>query len=425
MLDATQRVTRSLSDPALTEHAHNASRSLGALEHLFWLLDQNRPVHFVVTALISGETSPCDWRRALDRLQERHPIMSVCIDGKPGSIPSFHQTDARPIPLRIVADEPERRWEAEVAEELATPFNPRQAPLVRAVLIQGARDAAFMLVAHHSIADGLSLAYATRDTLDVLDGRTLEPLTWLPSQDDLMNVSDSVADGREQNHTQALNPAVYRPNDNARPTVKGLRLSQDLTSSLRDRARREGTTVHGAICAALLLASREVFTEWRDTPIRIMSPINVRPLVDVGENCGVFVSATTSVFDGEAKHFWDLARDARNGIAANQNREYIAAGLSAFRQVVGNGAEVATAAEFAAQVFANEIMVTNLGSLSFDRRFGPVTLTALFGPAVLTGFEGQQTIGVATVDGALSLLHTGHAPQDGLLEKTRSVLAKA
>ena len=144
MLDATQRVTRSLSDPALTEHAHNASRSLGALEHLFWLLDQNRPVHFVVTALISGETSPCDWRRALDRLQERHPIMSVCIDGKPGSIPSFHQTDARPIPLRIVADEPEGRWEAEVAEELATPFNPRQAPLVRAVLIQGARDAAFM-----------------------------------------------------------------------------------------------------------------------------------------------------------------------------------------------------------------------------------------------------------------------------------------
>ena len=74
--------------------------------------------------------------------------------------------------------------------------------------------------------------------------------------------------------------------------------------------------------------------------------------------------------------------------------------------------EVATAAELGAQVFANEVMVTNLGILSFDRQFGPVTLKALFGPAVLTGFEGQQTIDVATVNGALCLLHTGHTPQE-------------
>jgi hypothetical protein len=183
--------------------------------------------------------------------------------------------------------------------------------------------------------------------------------------------------------------------------------------------------VHGALCGALLLASRELFTEWRDTPLRIMSPINVRPLIDVGESCGVFVSATTSVFDGEAKEFWELARDARNSIAANQTSEYITAGLAAFRQVVGNGAEVATAAELGAQVFANEVMVTNLGNLSFDQQFGAVTLKALYGPAVLTGFEGQQTIGVATVNGALCLLHTGHTPPDGLLEKTQRILARA
>ena len=115
-----------------------------------------------------------------------------------------------------------------------------------------------------------------------------------------MNASDSVTNGREQSEAQALDPAVYRPNDNARPTVEGLRLSPSLTSKIRDRARREGTTVHGALCAALLLAAREVFAEWRKTPLRIMSPINVRPLIDVGESCGVFVSATTSVFDGEA-----------------------------------------------------------------------------------------------------------------------------
>jgi hypothetical protein len=44
---------------------------------------------------------------------------------------------------------------------------------------------------------------------------------------------------------------------------------------------------------------------------------------------------------------------------------------------------------------------------------------------VLTGFEGQQTIGVATVNGALCLLHTSHTPPDGLLKKTQSILARA
>jgi len=426
MVSVTRQIARGQWDSsAITESAQAEVRPLGSLEHLFWLLDQHRFVHFAVAALISGETSPRDWRGALDRLQKRHPILSVCVDGEPDSVPSFRQADVTPIPLRIVEDEPALRWEVEVGKELARPFNPSRAPLIRAVLIQGARDAAFMLVAHHSIADGLSLAYAIRDTLDALAGRFLRPLPWLPSQDDMMNVSDSLVDGQEQDQAGAAMPAVYRPHDNARPTVKGLRLSPSLTSSIRARARQEGSTVHGALCAALVLASREVFVPWREIPLRIFSPINARPLLDAGESCGVFLGATTSVFDRQAMDFWDIARDARIGIAANKTSENIAAQLSAFRRVVGNGADVATVAEFVAEVFASEVLLTNLGDLSFDRQFGPVTLKAIFGPAVLTGFEDHQTIGVATLSGALCLLHTSHTPPEGLLEKIQSVLAQA
>jgi hypothetical protein len=160
MVNTSQQVARAQTDnravtaspQPLTDSPQDPIRSLGALEHLLWLYDQNRFVHFAVTALISGEASPRDWRRGL---QKRHPNLSVCIAGEPGSVPSFRQADATPIPLLIVADEdrPEPRWEAEVGKQLATPFNPSQAPLIRAVLVQGTRHAAFMLVAHHSIAD--------------------------------------------------------------------------------------------------------------------------------------------------------------------------------------------------------------------------------------------------------------------------------
>ena len=42
----------------LAKNASSSNRPLGSLEHMFWLLDQNRSVHFAVTALISGRTSP-------------------------------------------------------------------------------------------------------------------------------------------------------------------------------------------------------------------------------------------------------------------------------------------------------------------------------------------------------------------------------
>jgi hypothetical protein len=58
-------------------------RALGSFEHLFWLMDQNRPVHFAVTAQIEGRTSPRDWRRALDTVQERHKLLSVRVEGTP------------------------------------------------------------------------------------------------------------------------------------------------------------------------------------------------------------------------------------------------------------------------------------------------------------------------------------------------------
>jgi hypothetical protein len=64
---------------AFTRSPQEALRSLGSLKHLIWLLNQHSSVHFAVIALISGRATPRDWRRALDQLQKRHPILSVCI----------------------------------------------------------------------------------------------------------------------------------------------------------------------------------------------------------------------------------------------------------------------------------------------------------------------------------------------------------
>jgi hypothetical protein len=409
--------------------ASDTIRTLGSLEHMFWLLDQNRSCHFAMTAQIAGRASPDHWRKALDRVQARHRLLSVCIEGSPGSVPCFRQVDAAPIPLRIVDGDPKTHWEREVGEELATPFDPNRAPLIRAVLIQGSQSTAFILVAHHSIADGLSLAYAIRDTLSALSGELLEPLPLAPAQEEILGVgagSAALADAHAQpDGAPVAKPSTYRPLADARPVVKGLRLPRGLTASLRDRARLEGTTVHGALCAAFVIAGRQVSAGWSHSALRMMSPINTRPLLEVGESCGVFVNAATSTFDGQAIGFWELARDAKAAIAVGQTRDGVMASLSAMGEVVGKGAEIATAANFAANAFAHEGMLTNLGVLTFGNRFGALKLENMWGPAVLAGMDGEQTIGVSTVNGSICLTHTSHTPLEGLLEAMRSVLVDA
>jgi hypothetical protein len=355
--------------------------------------------------------------------------MSVYIDGSPGSLPWFRRNEGVPIPLRIVEGDPKTRWEGEVSKELATRFDPSRAPLIRAVLIQGVKNTAFILIAHHSVADGLSLAYAIRDTLSALSGGLLEPLPSLPSPEEILGAGGTQAALRsaplQQDNAPAGNPATYRPLDNARPIVKGLRLKSVLTASLRDRARLEGTTVHGALTAALVIAGRQASAGWRKILLRVISPINIRSLLNVGESCGVFVTAATGVFAGQATGFWKLARDTKIAIAAGQTRDGIEALGSALGEVVGQGAEIAAAAEFAAHAFVHEATLTNLGVLPFDSHFGPFKLKEVWGPAVLLGMEGEQTIGVATVNGSICLTHTSHTPPERLLEAMRSVLVKA
>jgi hypothetical protein len=72
-------------------------------------------------------------------------------------------------------------------------------------------------------------------------------------------------------------PLFYVDKEKTRPRVKSLALSPELTNKLRDRAREEGTTVQGALCAAFALAYWELNDELKEEPVRIVAPIDLRP----------------------------------------------------------------------------------------------------------------------------------------------------
>jgi Condensation domain len=196
-------------------------RALSAMERLFWLMDQNHPTHFTVTAEVKGITKVQSWRDALDAVQRRHPVLSTSIHRNEKGQPVLYQVDAAPIPLRVVDGSAQGCWESELAREMAVPFTPEQAPLIRGVLIHKPQSAVLIMIAHHAIADGMALVFLIRDVLQVLSGRQIEALSFSSSAEELLSKlpkGDEITPAEaSQADVPPAEPAVYREADGLTP----------------------------------------------------------------------------------------------------------------------------------------------------------------------------------------------------------------
>jgi hypothetical protein len=406
------------------------ARPLSGMEHFLSLLDQHRPVHFAMAAQIEGSTSVQAWRSALDELQKRHPLLSVAIDTNSGLAPHFRTVRDAPIPLRVIQGPGASSWQTEIAGELVTSFNAEEAPLARAVLMHGQRDSVFIFTIHHSIADGLSSTYAIRDVLHALAGKTLKPLSPMPALEQLVHMShnatidaDEIGQPEPPPEGRAL---TFRAIDDSLPKVEALSLTPEMTRTLIERARVEQTTVHGALCSALVLAGRESYGDWENSPVRVRSPFSLRKQLGIGEDCGLFTwSASVPINPRTAADFWDSARSAKASLAEKQALGRVALEMAWLEKVVNSGIGVHGAAQISEKGYGCELLLTNLGKPAVQFDSGSLRLKAMWGPAVLMGFDNEHTVGVATANDSLCLLYTSFTPIPALLPRAAEILQLA
>ena len=406
-------------------------RALGSRERMFWLMDQKHPVHLTVTAEVKGITDVQNWRDALDAVQRRHPILSTSINRNQNGQPALYQADVAPIPLRVVDGSVQGRWELELDREMALPFTPDQAPLIRSVLIHKPHSAVLIIVAHHAIADGMALVFLIRDLLQVLSGRQLEALSFSSTAEELLSKlpkGEKIAPAEEsQAGAPQAESAPYREGNSSAPRATARKLDEDLTATLRERARREGTTVQGALCAALVLAGRKTSSTLRKRSVRVMSPVNARAHLGAGEACGLYLGGggMISFQPGDSRDFWELARFAKKEIAPSQTFQSLSTSLHRLEAIMTKDIDVETEAQIAAGAFARDLMVSNLGQMPYESHFGQLKLEAVWGPTALQGLEGEQNVGVATTNGAIRLLHASYTLIPHLLENTDLILRAA
>jgi hypothetical protein len=420
--------------PSVGDATSGLVRPLGAFERMFHLNELKSTKHFCLVAELADDLDPAALGAGLLAVQRRHPLLNVHVEDHPQTRRGFYRpASVPPIPATVVDAETGRTWRDLVAEELTRPFNALIAPMVRVVLLRPgpSTPAAIVLTVDHAIVDGLSAAYLLRDLFSVLNGHDLTALPVPPAQEELIGalrdrqpaVALAVNNPPPAAQPDCLaTPSTIRPFDGAVPHLSAASFDEDLTRRLVTRARAERTTVHSALVSAM---SRVIIESGRNEFVRMLTPIDIRTHLGVGDDICLYISAARTAFiRHELTELWDMARAVGDQLAGARSVPALLAASAAIEEFIPADATAQDAEDFLVGGLGFEAFASNLGVVDMGTPL-VVRPVAIWGPAILAQFQGELSAGICTFNGRLRIVYASHDPLADYLNRVRDVLDAA
>jgi hypothetical protein len=125
-----------------------------------------------------------------------------------------------------------------------------------------------------------------------------------------------------------------------------------------------------------------------------------------------------------ALRFWSRARHYTRELTTSSILGALQASIAVLQEILIS-TTAKQVADFLAQGFAVEILVTNLGQGAVADRYGSLRLEALWGQTVSFELERKQSVGTVTVAGRLHVLHASWNRVDWLPDLAARILAAA
>jgi len=282
----------------------------------------------VLTARIKGVISDEMLQVAVGKVQTRHTNLRLKVEyGKNGD-PWFTSQDVEAIPIEIIPRENDQGWMEVIKQQRLIPFDFEVRPAIRFLLVQSAEVSELMIFCHHLICDGLSLAYLSRDILTVLGDPSIE-LEILPDPKpiDRENLPPGVKMNGlvnyfiERINQQWREEKVHFGQEDYEAAIDGywtnfshgmalLEFTEDQTTALVSKCKKEGVTVNSALAVGLAAAQIEVEgQEPYHSKITIAGSLRDRLAQPAGEGMGIFAGAVNPRFVYKEKlGFWDNVR---------------------------------------------------------------------------------------------------------------------
>lgn len=382
------------------------ARPLTPLERWYWICDQISPLNVIGHVRVRGRLREEVLGQGLDALQARHPLLRVAIRSeRDGSAPRFVPITGEPIPLRTVTvpdgEQPcDARWRRELDErELVEPVDWATGPLARAVVISQGDLHDLIITVPHCVADGTTVLSLLRQWLQLAaryeSGETTEirPASDRPGPEDLLPRNHRGLSGTARVVTQLLSdqlaagrlkPTRLEPTRRVPFPQRTSRLihhdidGPDVTA-LAEACKREGTTVHGLLAAAMVTAVAEDAGTGPGN-LTIGSPVTFRealvpPVTE--DEVGTYVATLPSVVAYRpGQPLWPMARTISKDLARRRGRgEHLTAiatmGFVA-PKTVGKSEKFLKFMENKGPI---TLCLSNLGRYDFPDRIGPWQLS--------------------------------------------------
>jgi NRPS condensation-like uncharacterized protein len=281
-----------------------------------------------VVARITGNVSESMLMNAVSKVQQRHPNLRVRIREDDDHVPWFTSEGAKEIPVDIIPRESDDHWIKVSLEASQIPFEFHERPAIRFILVQSPIISELIILCHHIICDGMSLAYLARDLMLHLGDPTREvEVLPDPVPIDRDNIPKEVSLNAvvrflinrinrkwekdkiffDQEDYRNLNEAYWM---NYTHQIISVELSEAQTFALVERCRKERVTVTSALTTAFVGAQ---YIVQGDKPyhssIAVAGSLRDRLPRPAGEVMGFYAGVVTLEYKyDQGMSFWENAR---------------------------------------------------------------------------------------------------------------------
>ena len=290
-----------------------------------------------MVARIKGNVSEDMLKNAVGKAQQQHALLRVRIKDESDHTQWFTSDGVQEIPVEIVPRESENDWIRVHAEASKIPYEFKSRPAIRFILVQSPAVSELIILCHHIICDGLSLAYLARDLMVHLGDPSLEAeVLPAPAPITLDNLPEYVSQSGLRKffinriNWQWVEESVYFDDedykvltqtywDNFHHELLSIELSEEQTSALVARCKKEGVTVTTALTAAFSGAQSCVEG---DKPYHARTVIATSLRNELpnppGEGMGFYAAGVELKLKYDHKKgFWENARRYHNKIKPN------------------------------------------------------------------------------------------------------------
>jgi hypothetical protein len=275
-------------------------RNLMMVERIMYV-DPETPVNCVFTAKIKGNIPEENFKAALEKIQQKHPLLRTRIDNSSEKYPFFIEVKGiESIPLRIVERKTDEDWLQESETEWFRLFKDEKKPLAQLVWIKGNDVSEILWVLPHCICDGTSLVTMMTELLALLDDPAVElqPYEVFSSVDDFLPLDFNMKKKKRKAHFYLVMARLFflmqrksKIRNLGTNYVVHWKLNSDTTAQITEKSKAHGVSVHALLCSSFMQAFQEI--QGKQAKGKVISPVDVRHFIPEIRQDHVFAFAPT------------------------------------------------------------------------------------------------------------------------------------